>query len=211
MVVVRSREFGGEHPVIYFKVGKRRNAAESSKIFYGEHNMENPQASDGAFVKYVEQSQAKLRRYAYMLCGEWPVAEDLTQATLVILYRRWRDLDHHSAITAYARKIMLREFLYGPNAAARRREIPIELLPELELLDSSDDICTGLMVRQAMTVLPPAHLAATVLRFWHGLSTPEIADRLGWPEGTVRSHLSRSVAALRPVLRTAETGRADEQ
>jgi RNA polymerase sigma factor (sigma-70 family) len=180
-------------------------------IFYGELDMEKPQVSDGVFVRYVEQSQSKLRGYAYRLCGEWSAAEDLTQATLVILYRRWAALDHHSAITAYARKVMLREFLYGPGAAWRRREIPSELLPEPEPLDSSDDICTGLMVRHAMTVLPPAHLAATVLRFWYGLTTPEIADRLGQPVGTVRSHLSRSVVTLRPVLRTAETGRADKQ
>jgi RNA polymerase sigma factor (sigma-70 family) len=173
--------------------------------------MKKPQVSDGAFVEYVEQSQSKLRGYAYRLCGEWPAADDLTQATLAILYRRWPALDPHCAITAYARKIMLREFLYGPDAARRQRELPSDLLPEPELFDSSDDICTRLMVRHAMTMLPPAHRAATVLRFWHGLTTPEIADRLGWPVGTVRSYLSRSVAALRPVLRTAENCQADKQ
>lgn len=170
--------------------------------------MEKLQVSDDAFVEYVEQSQSKLRGYAYRLCGEWPAAEDLTQVTLVILYRRWHDLDHHSAITAYARKIMLREFFSGRDAAWRRWEIPSELLPEPEPFDSSDAICTALMVRHAVGVLPPAQRAATVLRFWEGLSTPEIADCLGWPVGTVRSYLSRSVAALRPVLRAAETDRS---
>jgi RNA polymerase sigma factor (sigma-70 family) len=176
--------------------------------------MEKPHVPEGAFVKFVEKSQSTLRGYAYRLCGEWPGAEDLTQATLLILYRRWPDLDHHSAhsgIVAYARKIMLREFLNGPGAAWRRQEVPSELLPEPEPLDTSADICTRLVVRHAMTVLPPTHAAATTLRYWHGLSTPEIAERLGWPEGTVRSYLSRSLAALRTVLRTSETGRADQQ
>lgn len=201
----------GERPSVYLQAGKHRNAAKDDKILTRELDMEKSQVSDGAFVEYVEHSQARLRGYAYMLCGEWPAAEDLTQATLVILYRRWPALDHHSTLTAYARKVMLREFLYGHDAAWRRREIPSELLPEPEPLDGSDDICTGLIVRHAMTLLPPAQLAATFLRFWLGLSTPEIADRLGWPVGTVRSYLSRSVAALRPVLRAAEISRADER
>jgi RNA polymerase sigma-70 factor (ECF subfamily) len=36
-----------------------------------------------------------------------------------------------------------------------------------------------------------------VLRFWADLPLDEIADRLGWPLGTVKSRLHRAIARLR--------------
>ena len=45
-----------------------------------------------------------------------------------------------------------------------------------------------------------------VLRHWLGLSVAETAAELGINEGTVKSHTSRGLAALRLTLEPSETG-----
>lgn len=55
-------------------------------------------------------------------------------------------------------------------------------------------------VRDAMTRLPLQLQVALELRFWEGLTGPELAEALEVPEGTVRSRLRRGLEALRREL-----------
>ncbi|HKP99307.1 MAG TPA: sigma factor, partial [Actinomycetes bacterium] len=41
------------------------------------------------FVAYYTARYRPLRRTAYLLCGDWHEAEDLTQAAFVRLYLAW--------------------------------------------------------------------------------------------------------------------------
>ena len=56
-----------------------------------------------------------------------------------------------------------------------------------------------------MAELPPAYRAALTLRHIQQLSYQEVADALGLPLGTVKTHLHRARAALR--ARLDATGR----
>ena len=47
-----------------------------------------------------------------------------------------------------------------------------------------------------------------MLRHWLGLSVAETAAELGINEGTVKSHTSRGLSALRLTLEPSETGEA---
>jgi len=49
----------------------------------------------------------------------------------------------------------------------------------------------------AMAELPPAYRAALTLRHMQQLSYQEVADALGLPLGTVKTHLHRARAALK--------------
>jgi hypothetical protein len=57
---------------------------------------------DEDFVAYYEARAAALRRTAFILCGDWHLAEDLTQITFTKLYLAWRRLDHHGTLDGYA-------------------------------------------------------------------------------------------------------------
>jgi RNA polymerase sigma factor (sigma-70 family) len=48
-----------------------------------------------------------------------------------------------------------------------------------------------------LQTLPAKQRAVLVLRFYEGMSEAEIADTLGIGRGTVKSHASRALAALR--------------
>ena len=51
-----------------------------------------------------------------------------------------------------------------------------------------------------MAELPPAYRAALALRHMQQLSYQEVADTLGIPLGTVKTHLHRARAALKARL-----------
>ena len=55
-------------------------------------------------------------------------------------------------------------------------------------------------VLAAMAELPPAYRAALTLRHMQQLSYQEVADALGIPIGTVKTHLHRARAALKAKL-----------
>ena len=60
------------------------------------------------FAAYVDGRGGALRGTAYLLCGDWHAAEDLTQTTLTKLYLAWRRIDRIGSLDAYARPVLLR-------------------------------------------------------------------------------------------------------
>jgi RNA polymerase sigma-70 factor (ECF subfamily) len=65
--------------------------------------------------------------------------------------------------------------------------------PFRELLDSDEAL-------RALDGLEPDHRAVIVLRYWADLTVDDIAARLGWPAGTVKSRLHRALAHVRSQL-----------
>jgi RNA polymerase sigma-70 factor (ECF subfamily) len=59
------------------------------------------------------------------------------------------------------------------------------------------DLFAGAIVRAALKSLSPFNRRLCVLRFVYGYSYREIANRLGMPEGTVKSRVSHARARLR--------------
>ena len=59
---------------------------------------------------------------------------------------------------------------------------------------------TATLVAGAVTQLPPQQRSVVVLRVWNELSYGEIAEVVGAPESTVRSHMHRGLAVLRDYL-----------
>jgi RNA polymerase sigma-70 factor (ECF subfamily) len=58
----------------------------------------------------------------------------------------------------------------------------------------------GSVVRTALSAMPEPERRAIELAYHEGLSQAEIATRLGWPLGTVKSRTRRALAAMRTAL-----------
>src|SRR3981189_1397642 len=70
---------------------------------------------------YFVSRGAKLRRLAYMLCGDdWHEAEDLVQVTFIRLYRRWCSL-RDETLDAYAYRVLVNVFLNGRKRSQREQ------------------------------------------------------------------------------------------
>jgi RNA polymerase sigma-70 factor (sigma-E family) len=149
------------------------------------------------FVEFVNARARVLRNTAYLLSGDWHLAEDVTQAALVKLYRVWRRIGRAESVDAYARRVVVRTFL-DDRRRSWRRERTVPALPDRAgYPDPTED---RLDLLAALARLPGTQRAAVVLRYWSDLSIAETADALGVSEGTVKSASSRGLAALREVL-----------
>src|SRR5262245_41837120 len=76
---------------------------------------------DEEFTQYVSARLATFRRLAYLLCQDWHRADDLVQAALTRLYVQWGRASAVEHTDAYARTILVREFLREQRSGWARR------------------------------------------------------------------------------------------
>lgn len=98
----------------------------------------------------------------------------------------------------------LRTHWDGPSHGGRSAwRSPTDVLPERSTgPDNSVEDRASLVA--ALQHLPGQQRATVLLRHWVGLSVAEVAAELGISEGTVKSHSSRGLAALRSLLAAAD-------
>jgi RNA polymerase sigma-70 factor (sigma-E family) len=149
-----------------------------------------PEEFDG----FVRGHARDLQRAAWLLTGDWQSAEDLVQASLVEVWRRWDQVD---APLAYTHRVLMTTFLRW----RKRRwngEVVVVSLPEGESRDDplgAADLRGDLVA--ALRHLPDKQRSVVVLRYFAGLSEQEIAHALGCSTGSVKTHASRALARLR--------------
>ena len=149
------------------------------------------------FTDYVAGRSTSLRATAYLLCGDWHTAEDLTQTAFLKLYKVWDRVRGYEALDAYARRTLLRVYL---DTRRRGRELPAETVPERPV--DAEPVAERLAMLAALATVPPRQRAVLVLRYWEDLSVEQTAELLGCSEGTVKSQASRGLEKLRDALRT---------
>jgi RNA polymerase sigma-70 factor (sigma-E family) len=160
-------------------------------------------AAELEFRDFVAVRSAALHRTAYLLVGDWALAEDLVQTALVKTYVAWRRLDGVAAVEPYARKVMVNT----ATAWWRRRwrgERPTGVLPERPVTDGSDQRAERDRVWQLIQALPPRQRAVVVLRFYEDLSEADTARLLDITAGTVKSQTARAMETLRRQLATTK-------
>jgi RNA polymerase sigma-70 factor (sigma-E family) len=153
---------------------------------------------EAAYVEFVSTRRDQLRRIAYGMCGDWHRADDLVQNALVKLYVAWPRVVRNGREDAYVRRILLRAAI-DESRRPWRRERPTETLPDSTSAQGLSPEERSSLVA-ALQVLPGQQRATVLLRHWLGLSVAETAAELGIAEGSVKSHSSRGLHALRALL-----------
>jgi RNA polymerase sigma-70 factor (sigma-E family) len=160
--------------------------------------------TDLDFAAFVRLHTPALLSSAYVLTGSRSAAEDLVQDTFVRLYPQWWRVAETAVPIAYVRRSMMNNFLNTRRGAAAH-EVPVADPPSAA---QQPDIAGGVsdrdLVRSLLATLPPRSRAVLVLRFLHDVPDAQIAAELGCRPATVRSIVSRSLAALR--VATSVTG-----
>lgn len=156
------------------------------------------------FDRFVGERGPALRRTAYLLTGDWHLAEDLLQAALLRTYERRRRLRDPAALEPYTRRVLVTTFTSWTRRRSFR-ERPTEDLPDTARPDAADARAERDRVWSAVRALPPRQRAVLVLRYYEDRTEAEIADLLGVSPGSVKSHASRGLAALRVLLPAEET------
>src|SRR5262245_12840833 len=153
------------------------------------------------FGAFVASRRQQLRNTAYLLCGDWHLAEDLVQTAFTKLYLAWHRVDRHEVLDQYVRRVLVRTYL-DERRRPWRREHATE--PDSRLLDAGahhdPDPSDPRVLRNALAQLSERHRAVLVLRFWADQSVEQVAATLGCSVGTVKSQTSRGLAQLRAIL-----------
>jgi RNA polymerase sigma-70 factor (sigma-E family) len=139
-------------------------------------------------------------RLAYLLTGDRATAEDVAQDAFLRAAGRIGGLRDENAFGAYLHRSVVN------RVRNRARRLTLERAhlrddatpPPYEL----PDVATRDRLWAALRRLPHRQRAALVLRFYLDLSEADTADRLGCRPGTVKSAVSRGLAALRADLAT---------
>jgi RNA polymerase sigma-70 factor (sigma-E family) len=155
-----------------------------------------------SYREYVAGNLDRLRRTAFLLCGDWHTADDLTSTVLVKLLRHWKRAVRFDNLDAYVRRMLLRAWLDERRRPWHRRETAAEMLPDRAGVNDAGAAETDerLAVLSLLGALPPRRRAVLVLRYYCDLSVEETAEAMGCSEGTVKSQTSRALDSLRASL-----------
>ncbi|WP_112238982.1 SigE family RNA polymerase sigma factor [Kribbella monticola] len=155
------------------------------------------------FTEFATAAVRRLRRTAYLMCGDWHRAEDAAQDALVRVYKAWNRLDHGGGLNTYAHKAVVSVVLDQAKKPWRREHVVDQPVEEL-LADAVGTIDDRLLVVEALTRLPPRQRACVVLRYYADLSIEDTATALDIGAGAVKSQSSRGLATLRHLLNRPE-------
>ncbi len=150
------------------------------------------------FEEFAAERMPGVLRFAAVLAGDRATAEDLAQEVLIRAYSRWDRIGGLDRPELYVRKMMLNEYLSWRRRSWR--QVPAGG-PAIEAASAVPDHAAGYTEREALLAelgkLPRRQRAVLVLRYYEDRGDTEIAELLGCSPGTVRSHASRALAALR--------------
>ncbi|GAA1132663.1 SigE family RNA polymerase sigma factor [Kribbella jejuensis] len=164
--------------------------------------MKAPDESE--FTEFAASAIRRLRRTAYLMCGDWHRAEDAAQDALVKVYRRWHRIDRTQGLNSYAHKCLVTSVLEQSRRPWRRERLVDAEDPVAALPDPGGAVDDRLLVVQALAALPPSQRACVVLRHYADLSLEQTADILGIGTGGVKSQTSRGLTRLRELLDQTE-------
>ncbi len=157
------------------------------------------QHHDGeAFAKIVQRHAAMVHAVCRRLLGNRADAEDASQATFLILAKRAYTIRQTGDVGAWlfgvARKVAI-QVVRERNRRARREHQVQNRLTEYspEVLEAQE---TARLCDEELARLPWRYRQVLLLNCIEGLPKVLIAQRLGWPEGTVASCITRGKKLL---------------
>jgi RNA polymerase sigma-70 factor (sigma-E family) len=146
-------------------------------------------------------SYSHLVRLAALLLGDLQRSEEIVQDVFVDLFQRWDRLRDRDDLAAYAKRAVA----HAAVSDLRHRRVVQRHRPEaVRDLDSAELTALARIRHQevigAIGKLPDRQRQVLILRYYGDLSEVEIARALGVSRGAVKSHSSRALRTLRPLL-----------
>jgi RNA polymerase sigma-70 factor (sigma-E family) len=152
--------------------------------------------SDDEFHAFVAERLNRWRRSAYLLCGDWHLADDLVSQALVKLHRSWSKARGADNVDAYAQKVLTRCWLTERGRRWRHLEQTHSDPPPQSYLPN-DRVVDRLPLAELLRSLGPRQRAVLILRFYLDHSVEETAEILGVSPGTIKSQSARALQQLR--------------
>ena len=152
------------------------------------------------FDRLVSAYSQDVYRYAFWLCRDRHVAEELAQETFMRAWKSLENLHDEAAAKSWLFTIVRRE-----NARQyERKRLDTVDDPDFDRVEAQapgyDTSTEAFVLRRALEQLPEEYREPLVLQVIGGYSTEEIADQLGIKAGAVMTRLFRARKKLREML-----------
>lgn len=164
--------------------------------------MDHRAERDDDFTAFVTAQSARLVNFAYLLCGDRTLAEDLAQTALVRTYSRWGRTVIEDPL-AYVRRVILNETRRAYRRRPPWRERPAGFAADLDHdhgphePDPASRVVRNRAIVDALGTLTARERSVIVLRYAEDLTEVDVARLLDIAVGTVKSTHARALAKLR--------------
>jgi RNA polymerase sigma-70 factor (ECF subfamily) len=166
-----------------------------------------------AWEQIVRQNWRKVFNVAYKFVGKHDEAEDLTQDIFLKIFKALNTFDRRANFQTWIISISRNLCIDHYRSVRKERQTIARDVDSNDLQPATtergpyaqaehQDLKAQL--RQALETLPVTLRTAVVLRDLQELSYQEIADRLGLPEGTVKSRINRGRIELAHQLKRVQ-------
>ena len=160
-----------------------------------------------AFGELLDRHETRIFGFAAKHLGERALAEEACQETFIRLWKFRDRYEPRGRFTAYISRLCLNACRELRRSRGRRRaamqrfadqtcEQPVDR-PDEDLLAQED----RRRIERAISTLPEKLKEAVLLRFYVGLSYPEMTAILGRKETTLRANVFHATKKLRPLLK----------
>ncbi len=215
---------------------RRAGAADEAALVLAVAN-----GSDEALAALYDRHVDGVHAVALRLTGDRGIAEEVVQETFLALWNRAELFDPALAsLGTWLRSIARNRAVDRLRAIGRRPTLvtlgghgdpddtdagldrlgPDAIViggatPGISPEDAAESASVRAAIGAALAMMPETERTVIVLAYLEGLTQQEIAERLGWPLGTVKTRTRRALARLRELLEadeaSARAGAADRE
>ncbi len=134
---------------------------------------------------------------AYHFLRDASAAEEVAQDVFLELYRHLDTLASDAHVAFWLRRVTCNRSIDYARRRKYRPVIALHDVPEPCISGEPGDLLLNRRIQEIIASLPEKPRIVMVLRYQEDLMPEEIAEVLGMPVRTVKSHLQRSLALLR--------------
>ena len=167
-----------------------------------------------AFGRLFDRHARAVYNHCFRLAGSWPAAEDLTQATFLLAWRkRWKVAVVIDSALPWLLAVATNVARSERRTVARRLRLAGRMSAEAPAPDHADDVAGRVdderrmaEVLAAVRALPRNEQEALALCVWAGVSYEDAAAVLGIAAVSVRARVSKAKAKLQHFRELVHTG-----
>jgi RNA polymerase sigma-70 factor, ECF subfamily len=159
------------------------------------------------FTRTVLENQSLVFSLALRFLRDRAGAEELAQDVFLQLYRKLDEIETPMHATWWLRRAISHRCIDEARKRRLRPRIGLEAVPEPTAESRHGDPLLNERLRVLVEGLPANARMVVLLRYQEDLDPTEIAEMLDMPISTVKSHLHRSLTALREKLDKEEVCR----
>jgi len=163
-----------------------------------------------AFESLVRKYQGSVFSIGYRMLNRRDAAEDLAQEVFLQLYRRLDSIESLEHLGFWLRRVAANLAIDWLRRSSRGATRPLEEGAEIPAQLQDGDPLLSQELSRMLGELTPSARAVMLLRYQEDCDVADIAAALEMPANTVKSHIKRSLTALRGKMMGARLITAEE-